>query len=746
MKSLSHFLPSEPAADGISRRAFLWSTAVAGGGFLLGSTLPIKAASLVGAAGVSAGPGESPVTPWVRITPDNTVTIIVSQTEIGQGISTTLPAILADELGADWATVRLETAPYAVAYRNPARQWMFTGNSESVQAFHDLMRQMGASAREMLANAAATRWGVSPDSCGTEKGFVIHGASGKRVSFGEIASEAAKLPVPSSPRLKPSNELKLVGKPVARIDIPPKVDGSGRFGIDMQLPGMLMAAVRTAPTLGGELRKADATAVERMPGVRAVVPLEAGAAVVADTYWQARTALRKLPMEFEPGPNTELSSASLLTDYRNALENGPWAMAVNEGDVEGALRSVAKTVTADYENPFLAHATMEPMNCTAWVTKEQCEIWAPTQGQELAFFALKQTLGLKDEQIRVNRSPYVGGGFGRRLLPDFVVQAALVSKAVGKPVKLIWDREEDIRRDWYRPASLSRLTAGLDSTGSPTAFTARLVSPTILLPVFPALEPMLKEKHIDPSALEGMLETIYDLPNRRVDFHLFQTTVPTSVMRTTGYGPNIFAIESFVDEVALAAGVDPYRYRQRLLSKNPRALRLLDRVAVLSEWDRSLPKGRGRGLAITDAFGSYIAQVIEVEVSGPEVRVLRVTSVVDCGRLLDPGIAKSNIECGVIYGLSYCKSEITFDKGATVQGNFDGYELPYLAESPDLVTEFMPSGDKLGGIGETGPVPVAPALANAIFAATGQRLRSMPLSRHSLRLGLVRPPKGKGYV
>jgi len=706
----------------------------------------MKAATLVGAAGVSPQPGEFPLTPWVRITPDNAVTIIVSQTEIGQGISTTLPAILADELGADWASVRLETAPYAVAYRNPARQWMFTGNSESVQVFYDHMRQMGAAAREMVVNAAAARWGASPEACRTEKGFVVHTASGKRVSFGEVASEAAKLPVPASPRLKEAKELTLVGKPLERVDIPGKVDGYVRFGIDMQLPGMLAAAVRTAPTLGGKLRKADSAAIERMPGVRAVVPLENGVAVVADTYWQARTALRKLPVEFDPGPSADLSSASLLNEYRHALENGPWATPVNEGDVEAALRSAAKTVKADYENPFLAHATMEPMNCTASVTKDQCEIWAPTQGQELAFFALKQALGLKDEQIRVNRSPYAGGAFGRRLLPDFVLQAALVSKAAGKPVKLIWDREEDIRRDWYRPASLVRLSAALDASGHPAGFVARVVSPTILLPVFPAIEPVLKEKHIDPSALEGMLETIYDLPNRRVDFHLFQTSVPTSVMRTTGYGPNIFAIESFVDELALAAGIDPYRYRQRLLTKNPRALRLLDRVAVLSGWDRPLARGRGRGLAITDAFGSYIAQVIEVAADGPEIRVQRVFSVVDCGRLLDPGIAKSNIECGVIYGLSYCKAEITFDKGAAVQSNFDGYELPYLAESPELVTEFIPSGEKLGGIGETGPVPVGPALANAIFAATGRRLRSMPLARHGLRLGLVRPPKGKGYA
>src|SRR5262249_487203 len=376
MTKTSRVLSEEPTADGMSRRAFLWSTAIAGGGFLLGSTLPIKAASLVGAAGVSSGPGEFPVTPWVRITPDNSVTIIVSQTELGQGISTTLPAILADELGADWASVRLETAPYAVAYRNPARQWMFTGNSESVQVFYDHMRQMGAAAREMVVNAAAARWGASPEACRTEKGFVVHTASGKRVSFGEVASEAAKLPVPASPRLKEAKELTLVGKPLGRADFPGKVDGYARFGIDMQLPGMLAAAVRTAPTLGGKLRKADSAAIERMPGVRAVVPLENGVAVVADTYWQARTALRKLPVEFEAGPSAELSSAKVLDDYRHALENGPWATPVNEGDVDGALQSALKKVTADFENPFLAHATMEPMNCTAFVTKDQCEIWA----------------------------------------------------------------------------------------------------------------------------------------------------------------------------------------------------------------------------------------------------------------------------------------------------------------------------------------------------------------------------------
>jgi isoquinoline 1-oxidoreductase subunit beta len=742
--ALEHSMKSSPAA--MSRRLFLKSAALAGGGFLLGYALPARAARLVGSAGVMPAKDEFALTPWVRITPDNAVTIIISQAEIGQGISTTLPAILADELGADWDAVKLETAPFARAYRNPAREWMFTGNSESVEAFHDHMRKMGAAAREMLVNAAASRWGVPADSCTTRKGSVVHEASGRRATFGELAADAAKVPVPASPRIKPDSELTLIGRPLPRVDIAEKSDGTARFGIDMKVPGMLAAAVRTAPTLQGKLRTVDPASVAGMPGVRAVVPLERGAAVVADTYWQARTALKKLALEFESGSETDLSSAGLRAQYRQALENGPWARPVNTGDVEAALKASARTVTADFENPFLAHATMEPMNCTASVTNDRCEIWAPTQGQELAFEALKATLGLKDDQVQVNRSPYVGGGFGRRLLPDFVVQAALISKAAGHPVKVIWDREEDIRRDWYRPATMVRMTAGLDRNGRPASVSARVVSPTILHPVFPLIEKVLREQGIDPSALEGMMESVYDLPNRRVDFNLFKTTVPTSVMRTTGYGPNVFAIESFVDELAHTASVDPVAYRRRLLSKNPRVLRLLDRAAELAGWGKPLPKGRGRGVAVTEAFGSFIAQVIEVASTKQEVRVLRVTSVVDCGRVLDPGIAKSNIECGVIYGLSYCKSEITFDRGAVVPGNFDGYELPYLAESPDLVTEFVTSGEKLGGIGETGPVPVAPALANAIFAATGKRLRVMPLSRNGMRFGLSRPPKGKGYA
>ena len=378
------------------------------------------------------------------------------------------------------------------------------------------------------------------------------------------------------------------------------------------------------------------------------------------------------------------------------------------------------------------------MNCSASVTAKRCEIWAPTQGQELAHVALKGILGLRDDQIIVHRSSAIGGGFGRRLIPDFVIQAALVSKAVGRPVKLIWDREEDFLHDFYRPATMVRLTAALQTDGLPSALAARVVSPTILLPVFPSIAQMLKEKGVDPSALEGMLETHYALPNRRVEFHLFDTAVPTSVMRTTGYGPNIFALESFVDELAYAAKEDPYRYRQRLLAGNARALAVLDRAAKLGGWGAPLRGGkqarRGRGIAFTEAFGTLLAQVAEVEVRGDEVKLLRVSSAVDCGEVLDPGIAAAGIEGGIVFGLSYCKNEITFRNGRAEQTNFNAYELPSLAETPRMQTEFINSGEKLGGVGETSPVALPPAFANAIFAASGKRLRSLPLSRHGLQL------------
>ena len=730
----SHRAYRRPKPAELSRRTFIRATALIGGGVLWGWTPPaLHAASLVGAAGLAPGPNQRSLTPWILITPDNQVTLIVSQAELGQGISTTLPAILADELGADWGSVRLETAPYAPSFRNPKLNWMFTGNSESVQSFHDLMRQVGAAARTMLVQAAAVRWQVPPTECVAAGGAIRHVPTNRRLTFGAVVDEAAQLPVPQRPPLKPRADLTLRGRSIPRVDVPSKVDGSAVFGIDVHVPGMLAAAIRRPPTIGGLLRSVDEGRLKAQPGVRDVVRIDQGVAVVAQTYLQARRALAAVPPVFDAGPNAALDSASLRTEYQARLENGPFATAVDEGDALGIVTRAERRLVQEYENPFAAHATMEPMNCTASVTPERCEVWAPTQGQEFAFVALKAALGMSDHQVIVNRSAAIGGGFGRRLLPDFVVQAALVSKAVGAPVKLIWDREEDMRHDYYRPATAVRLSAAVDATGTPAALVARIVSPTILLPVFPPIASVLNEKGIDPSALEGMLETDYAIPARRVDFHLLKTPIPTSVMRTTGYGPNIFALESFVDELAAAAKLDPYRYRRRLLVGNARAIRVLDRAAALGNWSKPLRPGHGRGIAYAFAFGTRLAMVTEVEVAGDAVKVKRVTTVVDCGEVLDRKIAEASIEGGVVFGLGYCKTEITFKEGRAEQDNFDGYELPYLAETPVMVTEFIEGGPPLGGIGEVSPVTVPPALVNAIHAATGKRLRSLPLRRHGQR-------------
>jgi isoquinoline 1-oxidoreductase beta subunit len=485
----------------------------------------------------------------------------------------------------------------------------------------------------------------------------------------------------------------------------------------------------------------DEAAIGSRPGVRAVVPIPDGVAVVADTYWQARVALDAMRIEFDVGPNSALDSASVRSAMRGAIERGPWATPVQHGDVTSVLQRSKRRFSFDYENPFLAHATLEPMNCTARVADGRCEVWAPTQGQSLAFIALQQALQLPAERVVVNRTPYIGGGFGRRLLPDFVVQAALISKAVGRPVKTIWQREEDMRRDFYRPATMVRLTAALDARGLPSALHARVVSPRIITAVAPFLAESINQSRVDPSAMEGMAETRYRIEHRRVDFHLFDTPIPTSVLRTTGYGPNVFALECFVDELAHAAKQDPYRYRRALLADDARARAVLDRAAELAGWTKPLSQTRGsrsgRGVAFTDAFGTLVALVLEVDVRrdkrGEGVRVRRATACVDCGRVLDPGIAASSIEGGIVFGLAGCKSEITFKDGGIEQDNFGAYEMPYLAETPEIRVEFVDGGGTLGGVGEVSPVAVAPALANAIFAATGRRLRAMPIARSGFR-------------
>ena len=735
----------------LSRRGFLQTAALAGGGLLLHVSAFGKAALTAAQDGA-----EVPLNAWLRVAPDGIVTIIVSQAEIGQGISTTLPALIAEELGADWGRVKFENSPTDPAYRNPRINWQFTGNSESTTSFFNLMRQMGAAAREMLIATASSRWNVPAGECDTQNSKVIHRRSGKSIGFGAIAADAGKLPVPKNPKLRDRAQWKLIGKSVPRVDVPAKVKGSAVFGIDFQVSGMVYAAVKQSPVFGGTVKSFDAAAIKGLPGVIGTYQIPNGVAVVADSFWRASAALRRLPVEFEDGANAHISTESLMQQYRAVMDGKDWLLVHAVGDRDAlhhdypntplekepegkdsqpgpAAREILPTVfSAEYESQFLAHATMEPMNCTVRVNADGIDVWAPTQGQEMTQLVLSSVFKLPKEKVRVNRT-YAGGGFGRRLVADFALQAALLSQQTGKPVKVIWSREEDMQHDIYRPATLHQITAGIDSHGRLRALGHQLVSPSILQYVYPDAV----TDSYDPSCLEGLLETHYKIPNIRVDFHLLKVGVPTSVLRTTGYGPNNFAMESFVDELAFRKGQDPYEYRRELLGDDQRALAVLDAVAGHSRWKEPLPKGRVRGLAFTEAFRTVIAHVVELSVDGQKrVKVHKVTCVADPGIPLDPGITRNSMEGGIAWGLTCAfKSEINFANGRTKQRHWADYPVLTMQEMPQVEVHLIDSGTlPLGGVGEVPPVTVIPAVANAIFAATGERCRSLPLKRHGYSL------------
>ena len=712
-----------------SRREFLLTSTLAAGGLLIHGSL---AESPVGAQ--AAPPRrEAALNAWVKISRDNTVTIVSSQAEMGQGIQTTLPAVLADELGAEWSRVRLENAPAEPAYRNPRINWQFTGNSESTTAFFDLMREMGAAGRLMLIGAAARLWHVDPSSCRAERSRVIHTPTGRSVTYGELAEAAAAMPRPEKPPLKRPADWTLIGKPLPRVENTRKVDGSAVFGMDVTVPGMVYAAVKTSPVFGGKVASYDREAIRGFPGFIAVVEIPNGVAVVARSYWQARAALAALPVQFDDGPGASISSATLRNQYETALTGDSWHTPHVSGDKDAIANGFATVFSQDYESQFLAHATMEPMNCTAHVTSDGCEVWAPTQGQELSQLVVSQVLGVAKEKVTIHRT-LLGGGFGRRLVADFVVHAVVASKAVGAPVKVIWSREEDMQHDLYRPAVAHRITAGVDEFGRLQAIAHKVVSPSILQFVYP---PAITDAY-DPSCCEGVLETRYRIPNVRVDFKLLKVGVPTSVLRTTGFGPNVFALESFIDELAHRKGQDPYRYRRELLAGDARALRVIDMAAQKSGWTGMAPAGRSRGIAFCEAFRTLTAHVVEVSVPRPGViKIHRVVCVVDPGSVLDPGISANSIEGGVAWGLSCAFfSEITFAGGRTVESNWHDFQVLRLPEMPPVEVHFIDGGERpLGGIGEVGPVTLVPALTNAIFRATGQRYRSLPLSRHGLTIG-----------
>lgn len=742
----------------VARRDVLkWATA--GGGLVLSAAWwPSHAASAgtVASGGTAASAGTaalaetttpaSLVTAWVRIAPDGSVTLIASQSEMGQGATTTLAAALADELYLPWESVHIEFAPFAPAYRDPVYHWMFTGNSQSITSFYEVMRQMGAAAREMLVSAAAARLGVGADSLSIDGGAVHDAKSGRSLSFGEIAADAARLPVPTHPLPRP--EPSFAGRAIPRWDIPSKVDGSAVFGIDVKVPGMLLAAVRCAPRFDARLVHYDAAALRKKPGVVAVVEVPNGLAVVASTYWQAHQALESADLVWSDEGSRLEAPQGLPTVYRERLESGPFHVHKNTGDSARALAASSVKRTAVYEIPFQAHATMEVMNCTARIARDRCDIWVPTQGVEMTQNVAMQVTGLPSDRITIHRT-LIGGGFGRRLLADFVKQTLLIAKAVNAPVKLIWSREEDMTHDAYRPAMLHEITGAISRSGADPviALAHRVVSPSYMLYIFPRgifpqvkdwTQPVLPPPQYDPMSVEGLIDIPYDIPNQRIEQHRLELDVPVSVWRTTGHGANNFVLESFVDELALAARAEPLQFRRAMLARDTRILKVLDVLAAKSDWSRPLPAGSGRGMALARAFGGLAAYAAEVSVAGGEVHVRRIVAVLDCGRTLDPGIAASNVLGGTVWGLSGMKTAITFAEGRAAQSNFDGFEPLHLWESPPCEVHFVDSGAALGGTGELGPVPVQAAVGNAIFAACGRRVRSLPLRESGLQFASAR--------
>jgi isoquinoline 1-oxidoreductase subunit beta len=718
--------------DNPSRRRVLGTGAAAL--LLLGRTVvrAEPAASALSSAAINA---------WLMIAPDDAVTIMLAQSEMGQGIATTLPMVLADELGADWSRVKFEWSDFNPAYRHPQYQWMFTGNSESIATFFPMMRTIGAAARDMLIRAAAKQFGVATDSLRVENGRIHHDATGDSLTFGTVAADAATLEVPKDPTLKPMNALKLIGKPQPRLDIPSKVDGSAQFGIDVQVPDMVVAAIRRAPSPGGSLVNFDAAAIAAQPGVLAVVEIPSGIAVVAKDFWTAKRAADGAKLSFVPGPTGDYSTDRQRADHAALLKTASFDSKAKVGDSAALLASAGKLFEATFEIPAQAHATMEPMNGTAHVTADRCELWLPTQGMEITRAVAKQMTGLPDDRILIHRT-LLGGGFGRRLLADFAQIAITVARAVGRPVKVIWSREEDFRYDAYRPPMTHLVTAALGRDGFPAAMTHRVVSPSHMLYIFPRnvikaegdwARPIAPPAAYDGMAVEGLLEIPYAIPAYSVEQHRVETPLSVSVWRTTGHGPNNFVLESVIDGLAHAASKDPLAYRLALAAGDARASAVLKTVAEMSGWGGAVAAGRTRGLALAKAFGGAIAQVVELSVNAKDIKCHKVWSAVDIGQTLDPGISASNIEGGVIWGLSGLRTEVTFADGEIQQSNFDQFNPLHLWETPVIETRFVESGAKPTGVGELGPVPTHAAVCNAIFAATGDRIRSLPISRSGYR-------------
>lgn len=706
----------------VDRRNFLKTSLAGATGLIVGFYLPGRREVL------AAETTPTVLNAFVHVSPENVVTILISKSEMGQGVITSLSMLAAEELECDWKRIRWEFAPAATVYFDPAFHMQGTGGSQTIHSGWVPMRQAGATAREMLIAAAAQKWGVDASECHAEMGEVVHTSSKRRLSYGSVAEAAAKIPPPTDVKLKDPSQFKVIGKPTKRLDTADKVNGKAGFGIDARRPGMLHAAVLRCPVFGGKVASFDATKAKSMPGVKDVIQISTGIAVVADNTWNALQARNAVEVKWDEGPTAAMSSDGIWKMYAAAAET-PGVVAKKIGDADSAMPGAAQKVEAVYQAPFAAHCTMEPMNCTADVREDRVDIWAPTQFQTPAQGIAAHIAGVKPEQSFVHTT-YLGGGFGRRGWSDFVTDACETSKAMKAPVQVTWSREDDMQHDYYRPASYVKLAAGLGADGNPVAFTARVACDSINNWFFPGSV----KNGMDQSSVEGLDDMPYDVPNILVDYKMTTPGIPTGFWRSVGASQNGFFEESFVDELAAAAKKDPYEYRKALLSKQPRHLGVLNLAAEKAGWGRPLPKGVFRGIAVVESFDTYVAEVAEVSVGKDgTVKVHRVVCALDCGQVVNPHIVEQQAMGAIVYGLTQTlKDEITIDKGRVVQSNFDSYDMLRMNEMPRVEVYIVPSTEVPRGMGEPAVPPVAPAVCNAIFAATGKRIRKIPVRPEDL--------------
>jgi isoquinoline 1-oxidoreductase beta subunit len=692
----------------IDRREFLKAGAVGAGGLIIGFMVPV---TLRGATAGTAAT-TSALSAWIHIGSDEAVTLFIHKAEMGQGTVTSLSMLLAEELECDWTKVRTEFPGLDPAY-GPS-QGVYGSNS--IRSSWTPLRRAGATARQMLVTAAAAEWHVDAAECRVENGVVINTATEARLTYGALADAASKLPVPDAPPLKSPSDFALIGKPLKRLDTPSKVNGTAMFGIDIRLPGMLYAVVARCPVFGGTVATVDDAKAKLVPGVKHIVRISSGVAVVADNTWSAMEGRRALDVTWDEGPTAEMSSDRLMKMCADLMaEPGVSAKAV--GDVTSALAHAAKVVDAVYQVPFLAHAPMEPLNCTARVAPDSCEVWASTQGQTAARQAAMAATGLRQDQVSIH-TLYMGGGFGRRTNADYIGEAVEIAKAAGAPVKLTWSRPDDTKHDRFRPASYVKLSGGVDADGWPIALSAKVACPQF---------------SGAGTAVEGLATLVYAIPNVSVESHNVNAGIPTHFWRSVGYSQNTFFAESFVDELAALGGKDPLDLRRRLLADQPRLLAALNLAADKAGWGSPPPAGRARGLSVVNNIGSYTVQVAEVSLAGDKVTVHRVVCAVDCGMVVNPAIVRQQIQSGIIFGLSAAlKGAITIDRGRVNESSFSDYDVIRMPEAPVIEVHIVPSTAAPGGIGEASVPGIAPAVANGLFALTKRRVRQLPIQGTAL--------------